>query len=80
VWKVPRLTNNSRIRTGYSTEKPPDLILRLIETFTNELDTVVDPCCGSGASGVAASQCNRKYLGFDINPVAIETATNRKLS
>jgi len=77
VWSVPRLSNTAKERTGYSTEKPPALIERIVKTFTNEGDLVYDPCCGSGASGVAALACGRSYQGSDKNPEAVEIAKRR---
>ena len=37
----------------------------LITTFSNEGDTVLDNCMGSGATGVAAVKLNRKFIGID---------------
>ncbi len=77
VWQIPILSTTSTKRTGYSTEKPPALIQRVLETFSPEGGTVYDPCCGSGATGVAARACGRTFALSDINPRAIEVATAR---
>ena len=46
----------------HPTQKPVELIEKLIRTYTNEGDTVVDCCCGSGTTGVAAKKCGRNYI------------------
>lgn len=40
---------------------------RLIEASSNVGDTVLDPCMGSGAIGVAAKQCGRNFIGIEMN-------------
>ena len=40
---------------------------RLIEASSNVGDTVLDPCMGSGAIGVAAKQCGRNFIGVEMN-------------
>lgn len=77
VWNIPRLSNTAIARTGYSTEKPPALIERLIHIYTDEHDVVYDPVCGSGASGVAALSCNRNYIGTDVNKRAVDITLSR---
>lgn len=77
VWTVPRLSNTAKERTGYATEKPPALIARLLQTFSNPGDVIYDPCCGSGASGVAAVTEGRMFFGSDINPKAVEISRSR---
>lgn len=48
-------------------QKPVKLLKRLIETFTDEYDVVIDPCFGSGATGRACLELNRNFYGFEIN-------------
>lgn len=77
VWNVPILSTTSIERTGYATEKPPALIERLLRVYSDPGDLVYDPCCGSGASGVAALAAGRQWIGSDINPRAVEIARAR---
>lgn len=49
----------------HSTQKPEALCEYLIKTFTNEGDIVLDNCCGSGTSLVAAKKLNRQFYGID---------------
>ena len=48
-------------------QKPQSVLKRLIEIFTDEGDTVIDPCCGSGATLRAARDLNRNSYGFEID-------------
>ncbi len=50
----------------HPTQKPVNLLRRLIEVFTDPGDVVIDPCCGSGATLRAARECSRNSYGFEI--------------
>ncbi len=63
---------------GYHpTQKPVDLCEYLIRTYTNEGETVLDNCMGSGSSGVAAIRSGRKFIGMELNNEYFEKATRR---
>jgi site-specific DNA-methyltransferase (adenine-specific) len=48
-------------------QKPVKLMKKLIETFTDPGDVVIDPCFGSGATARAAKELGRNFYGFEIN-------------
>lgn len=48
-------------------QKPVKVLKRLVETFTDEGDVVIDPCFGSGSTGRACLELNRNFYGFEIN-------------
>lgn len=48
-------------------QKPVKVLKRLIETFTDEYDVVIDPCFGSGSTARACLELNRNFYGFEIN-------------
>lgn len=50
----------------HPTQKPVNLLMKLIETFTDEGDVVIDPCCGSGSTLRAAKDLKRDSYGFEI--------------
>jgi len=54
------------IRKIHPTQKPVKLIEKLIEIFTDEGEIVIDPCCGSGSTLIAAANKKRKGFGFEI--------------
>lgn len=48
-------------------QKPVGLLKKLIETFTDPYDVVIDPCFGSGSTGRACLELNRNFYRFEIN-------------
>lgn len=54
------------IRKIHPTQKPVKLLERIIELFTDEGDTVIDPCAGSGSTIIAGINKKRKAYGFEI--------------
>lgn len=51
----------------HPTQKPVGILERLIEIFTDEDDTVIDPCAGSGSTLIASRNRNRNSFGFEIS-------------
>ena len=58
-------------------QKPVELLEYLIRTYTNEGDTVLDNCMGSGSTGVAAKNLNRNFYGIELDEHYFEIARNR---
>ena len=56
---------------------PHQLAEDMIKSWTNEGDVVLDPFMGSGTTCIQAYLMNRKYIGCDINPRAIEITRQR---
>ena len=61
----------------HPTQKPVALLEYLIKTYTNEGDTVLDNCMGSGSTGVACVNTNRNFIGIEKDPKYFEIAKNR---
>jgi DNA modification methylase len=61
----------------HPTQKPVSLLEYLIKTYTNEGETVLDNCMGSGSTCVAAINTNRHYIGFELDPEYFEIAKQR---
>lgn len=61
----------------HPTQKPVPLCEYLIKTYTNEGDTVLDNCMGSGTTGVACKNLNRKFIGIELDDTYYEIAKNR---
>ena len=51
----------------HPTQKPVELLEWLIKTYTNEGETVLDNCMGSGSTGVACVNTNRKFIGIELD-------------
>jgi len=64
--RVPRSIQKFNTETGFHpTQKPIALFEYLIKTYTNEGETVLDNCMGSGTTGVACVNTNRKFIGIE---------------
>ena len=61
----------------HDTEKPVGLMQILIENSTQEGETVMDPFMGIGATGVAAKNCNRNFIGVELDKDYFEVARQR---
>ena len=61
----------------HPTQKPVALLEDLIKTYTNEGDTVLDFTCGSGSTGVAAKNLNRKFIGIEMLKEYFDIAKDR---
>lgn len=61
----------------HPTQKPIEACKYMIKTYTNEGDTVLDNCMGSGSTGVAAIMENRGFIGMELCPVYFKVASKR---
>lgn len=61
----------------HPTEKPVELLEFLIKNSSKENELVFDPFAGSGSTGVACINTNRKFLGVEINNVYFDIAKQR---
>ena len=77
VWEIPFLNPKARERVGYPTQKPIELLERIIKISTDEGDVVLDPFCGSGTTVIASELTGRKGIGIDININAVNLAEKR---
>jgi len=61
----------------YPTEKPGELLERIILSSSNLRDTILDPFCGCGTAVMAAQKLGRRWIGIDVSPEAIEISKRR---
>ena len=86
--KLPKFNNNGKMvfncidwikdtktEKVHPTQKPVELLQRLIEIFTDKGDVVIDPCAGSGTTLIAAENCERRAYGFEIKKNFFKEAT-----
>lgn len=71
------LSSNNSEKIDYQTQKPIELMARIIKASSNEGDVCADFFAGSGSFGVAAKKLNRNIILCDINPKAIELSKKR---
>ena len=67
----------NREKGSHPTQKPVALFEYLIKTYTNEGETVLDNCMGSGTTAVACINTNRNYIGFEIDKDYCDIANKR---
>jgi len=71
VWTdINRFSTDAKERTGYASQRPLQLLQRILAMSTEEGDLVLDPFCGSGTTLVAAEMMERKWIAIDISPTA----------
>ena len=61
----------------HPTQKPVALIEYLIKTYTNENDTVLDNCMGSGTTGIACVNTKRNFIGIELDKQYFDIAKDR---
>lgn len=67
----------SSVKMLHPTQKPVELMEWLVKTYTNEGDTVLDNCMGSGTTGVACKKLNRNFIGIELDNAYYEIAKDR---
>ena len=73
IWNS-NIKNNGKL---HPTQKPLDILERIIKTSSNENDTVLDCFMGSGSTGVACINTNRKFIGIEKDEKYFEIACDR---
>ena len=69
--------HNQKDNSFHPTQKPVPLLEYLIKTYTNEGETVLDNCMGSGTTAVAAINTSRNYIGFETDKTYYQIACDR---
>lgn len=73
VWRSQERNNGKQ----HPTQKPNDLMERIIKTSSNQGDTVLDLFMGSGSTGVACKNLNRNFIGIELDDKYFEIARRR---
>lgn len=71
--RIPNILGNKK----HPTEKPVELLKVLIENSSNEGDIVMDCFMGSGSTGIACINTNRKFVGIEIDKKYYDIAIER---
>ena len=74
---VPYLSAGDSERYGYPTQKPLALLERIIRASSNPGDLVLDPFCGCGTAVEAAQTLGRRWIGIDVEPLAVDLMARR---
>ena len=77
IWEHCKISSQHKEGTEHPTQKPLIFLERMIKTYTNEGDLIVDHFVGSGTIAVACKKSNRNFICSDINPEYIKMANKR---
>lgn len=77
VLEVPTTCNGMSEKTPHPTQKPEELLRKLILASSNEGDVILDPFSGSGTTLVVAEQLGRRWLGCELSDEYNEWAIQR---
>ncbi len=82
VWMLPLVQGKERIhgqdgRAVHPTQKPEEILRRIIIASSNKGDLVLDPFLGSGTTAVVAKKLGRNFIGIEKEPKYIEVANKR---
>jgi len=77
VFRKSRVEFHSEEKKMHPTQKPLSLMKWVLENYTNEGDTILDPFMGSGTTGVACVQTGRNFIGIEIDPTYFAIAERR---
>lgn len=78
-WFEWKRDNKKEYPKVHPTQKPVSVLKRLIEIFTDEGDTVIDPCAGSGSTLRAAAEIGRNSYGFEVSTKYYNEALEKML-
>src|SRR5947208_16827610 len=71
VWDIPMVNPNGSERLDYATQKPEELLMRIVEASSREGDLILDCMVGSGTAAVAAEKLGRRWIACDLSRFAI---------
>ena len=80
-WYIPICQGNERVKVdgkkAHTTQKPIELLYRIILSTSNFGDLILDPFCGSGTTAAVAKKLGRNYITFDKEQFYVDVATER---
>jgi site-specific DNA-methyltransferase (adenine-specific) len=74
---IPPVNSQAKERLGYPTQKPLELLVRIIQASTKQGDIVLDPFCGCGTTVEACERLGRRWFGIDIASKAVDVIKTR---
>lgn len=77
VWSIPLTLKAEKNHGIHPTQKPIELLRRIIESSSDSGDVVLDPFNGSGTTGVVSKMLGRKYIGIDTEKEYLELTKRR---
>ncbi len=78
VWRIPAVSSWEKKQGKHPTQKPLRLLYRIVLASTHKGDTILDPFCGSGTTGIAANLLGRKFIGIEQETQFCDLALRRR--
>lgn len=78
VWQTSVIKQSEKKHGNHPTQKPLEILNKIILASTDENDLILDPFNGSGTTGIIAYRLNRKYIGIDIDETYLDLTIKRK--
>lgn len=76
-WQIQPIAPSAKERLGYPTQKPRELLEKIVKASSNKGDIVLDPFCGCGTAVVVAQELGRKWIGIDITHLSFGLIKHR---
>lgn len=80
VWDISIIAGFKSERTGYPTQKPEELVARILRICSRKGNIILDSFCGSGTTCAVAEKLGRRWIGIDCGKLAIYTVQKRMLN
>ena len=77
VWTTSLIKPSEKKCGKHPTQKPLEILDKIIIASTNENDLILDPFCGSSTTGISAVRLNRKYIGIDNQKEYLDLSIKR---
>jgi site-specific DNA-methyltransferase (adenine-specific) len=77
LWRIPFTPRCEKWAGKHPTQKPIELLRRIILSSSNKTDLILDPFNGSGTTGVVASRLGRKYIGIEMDKNFLDLTIRR---
>lgn len=77
VWQIYPPANSEKAFGKHPTQKPLELLERIISASSNPGDLVLDPFMGSGTTGIASIRLKRRFVGIELESSYIEMSIKR---
>jgi len=77
VWNIPQLSGTFKERLNHPTQKPINLLRRMLHVSSNEGDLVLDLFSGTGTTSIVSKQLRRRFIGFELEDKYIKIANKR---
>ena len=77
VWAIPTTKSSEKKLGKHPTQKPLELLKRIILASTNKGDLILDPFTGSSTTGIIANKLGRGFVGIDIEPKYLDLSVKR---